>query len=112
MTEFLEDVIADERGQAAVLRMKGHAHDAELVERLCDRIAAAAVDHVTWISEADATMRSGNTSSYLRARYPELEAAGLAKLIGRKRYYRKCAIPQRRHEENAREAGRRAARSA
>lgn len=111
MSEELEDVLADERGQAAVLRHNGHPHDADLIERICARVASASESYTRWLSESEAHTRSGKSPMKLRATFPELESEGLAKRVGRARYYRMCAVPQRRHVETAREAGRRAARA-
>ena len=48
----LEDVLADERENARILAYNGHPHDAELIRRVCDRVAKAAVEYLEWVSEA------------------------------------------------------------
>ena len=110
VTDTLEDVLADERGAAQVLRANGHAHDAELIERVCDRVSEAAEDYLRWLSEADARLRSGRSVAWLRSRFPEWERAGHAKMLRGARRYRALVIPERAHLSDAREAGRRAGR--
>ena len=109
MKERLEQVIADEREAAAILRGKGHPHDATLLEGLLDRVSAAAEDYITWLSEDDARLRSGHTVYWLRARFGGWESQGHARWNGRKREYMMLIIPQRTHPSAAREQGRRRA---
>lgn len=105
MSETLEQAIADERGDAAVLRRRGHLKEAELIERLCDRFAAAAEDYITFVSEPDAQLRSGKSSEWLRARFGSWEKEGLARWSPsgrRQRQYRRCVVPQRTNLEAVR----------
>jgi hypothetical protein len=103
-----EQVLADERESANVLRRKGHRHDAELIEGVCDRFAASIVDYLNWLTEGEAKLRSGHSAEYLRARFPQWLEQGLARWDGKKRQYRAVVVPQRGNREAAREAGRRA----
>lgn len=110
MTETtLEQVLADAREEAAILLRNGHRGQAETLERFLDAVHAAAEDYLTWLTEPDAHLRSGHSVKALRARFPALLAQGLARLDGRRRLYRACAISQRAHVEAARRAGERAA---
>lgn len=104
----LEQVLADERGQAAVLRHNGHAHDADLIERVCDRVSAAAEEYLRFLSEADARLRTNKSVDWLRSRFPEWMEQGHAKKIGAVRYYRMVVLPPRANLSAAREEGRRA----
>jgi hypothetical protein len=108
VSEAPEQVLADERESANVLRRCGHKHDAELIERLCDRFAASIHDYLNWLTEGEAKLRSGHSTEYLRARFPMWLEQGLARWDGKKRQYRAVCIPQRGNREAAREAGRRA----
>lgn len=102
MSETLEQAITDERGDAAVLRRRGHGKEADLIERLCDRFAAAAEDYITFISEADAQLRSGNSKDWFRNRFVAWEREGLARWNPhgrRQRQYRRCIVPQRTNLE-------------
>ena len=101
----IEQVLADERGQAAVLRANGHAHDAKLIERVCDRVADSLREYLTWLSEPDARLRSGRTVEWLRGRFAEWAGEGMAELRNGRRYYRAVIVPQRAHASAAYEAG-------
>jgi hypothetical protein len=103
------EVLADERGQAAVLRAKGHEHDARLIEQLCDRFQAAAFPYLNFMSEPEAMLRTGKNERQMRKQYLELEPRGHAKKINGKRYYRECMLEPRPNLSAAHEAGRRAA---
>jgi hypothetical protein len=100
--------IADEREQANVLRLKGHPHDAELVEQVVDRLARAAEEYLTWLSEDEARLRSGKSAAWLRARFTAWEAEGHARYHGRRREYLMLVVPQRVHPSAARVQGREA----
>lgn len=105
MTESLEQALADERENAAVLRRNGYAKDARIIERICQRVHEAAEDYVTFIPEADAMLRSGNAREWLRNRFPAWEREGLARWnpTGKKqRQYRRCIVPRRANTEAAR----------
>jgi hypothetical protein len=106
----LEQVIADSREEAAVLRKAGNGGQADYVERMLDAIAAAAEDYTTWINEADAMIKSGLAERTLRRRFRELQDCGLARHNGRGvREYRACAVPPRPNVQNARARGKAAA---
>jgi hypothetical protein len=105
----LEQVIADAREEAAILRRNGHAAQADTLLRFLDAVSISAEDYLTWLTEDEAHLRSGKSAKALRALFPALFAQGLAKLEGHRRRYRACAIPQRAHLESARRAGERAA---
>lgn len=108
----LGQVLADLRGEAAVLRRQGHNRQAATIEDVCDKVQDAAPDYLTWLSEDDAMLRSGRSRAYLRVRFPEYEANGMARRDGRRRRYRACIIPRRANLDAARAAGREAARQA
>ncbi|NUO65777.1 MAG: hypothetical protein HOQ34_19620 [Gemmatimonadaceae bacterium] len=111
MAESLEEVLADERGRAQVLRAAGHTREADNLDRLLDRVRASAVDYLDWLSEAEARLRSGKSVEWLRARFAGWAAAGHARLDGRRRLYRQLIVPKRANESAAREAGRRGDRA-
>jgi hypothetical protein len=107
----LNDLLADFRGDAAVLRRAGHEREATLREQLADQVAESARDWLTWLSETDAALRSGRSREWLRGRFADLERDGLARMNGRDRQYRACAIPRRSNLTQARAAGIEAARA-
>ena len=108
MSEKPEQVLADIREEAAILRRAGHPTEAEVRERICDRIAVAFEDYLTRLTEEQAMLQSGHSRSWLRSRFPEWEQAGHAGREGRRRWYRAVLIPRRGHAELAYQAGRRA----
>ena len=101
-----ETVLADWRGSAAVLRSRGHAHDAQILDQCADEMQAALGAYIVWISEPDAMLKSGRGVDYFRSRFPDWNAAGMAELRnGRRRWYRSLVVPQRTHASVARLAG-------
>jgi len=105
----LEQLLADWRGDAQVLRRQGHGCEAEQIERFADDVTRLAEDYLRWLSEDEARLRSGRSLAWLRSRFPEWERAGHARRDGQRRHYRMLVISQRANTLAAREAGRRAA---
>jgi len=105
----LEQLLADWRGDAQVLRRRGHDREAEQMERSAEAVTRAAEDYLRWLSEDEALLRSGRSRGWLRSQFPEWERAGHTRREGRKRWYRMLVIPQRANPLAARAAGRRAA---
>ena len=106
-TLSLEEILANEREDAAVLRRRGHARDADLIDSILDRVVGAAEDYITWLDEPDAVTRSGQVANWLRKQFPAWRSEGHARTNERGvRQYRKCIIPQRGHKRTASEAGR------
>jgi hypothetical protein len=92
----LERVLADFREDAAVLRRRGHASQADTIESVCNAVRDAAIDFVTWISEGEAMMRSGRGADYFRSRRQLWSEDGLAEQRGRTWYYRRCVVERRK----------------
>jgi hypothetical protein len=107
--EPLEQVLADWRGDAQVLRRHGDTRLAEQLERCADEAANAAEDYTRWLTEDDAQLRSGWSARRLRQHFAEWERQGHGRREGRRRLYRMVVIPPRANIIAAREAGRRAA---
>jgi hypothetical protein len=107
----LEQVLADARERAQMLRIEGHPAQAASIERVCDDVAAAAEDYLNWLSESEARLRSNCSVAWLRTRFARWAESGLAEQRGRDRYYRAVIVPQRANLEAARAAGRRAAQA-
>lgn len=107
MNESLEQVLADERGQAQVLRHNGHPREAEIIERVCDRVGSAAEDYLRFLSEDDASLMSARAQGWFKARFPQWEALGHARKVNGRRYYRMLIIPKRANVSAAREEGKR-----
>jgi hypothetical protein len=107
MGEQLEQVLADERGQAQVLRHNGHKAEAEIIERVCDRVGSAAEEYLRFLWEDDAMLRSNRARDWFRSRFAEWEAEGNARKVGNRRYYRMLIVPRRANLSAAREEGKR-----
>ena len=105
MTRSLEQVLADWREDAAVLRQQGHRPQAESIESLVGDVVEAAHEYLTWIGEDDAMLRSGRSQTWLRGRFPEWERASHARRKGRKRWYRMLVVPYRANTSAAYEDG-------
>jgi len=105
----LEQLLADWRGDAQVLRRRGHHREADQIERFAEAVARAAEDYLRWLSEDEALLRSGRSLGWLRLLFSEWQRAGHARRDGRARWYRMLVIPQRANTLAARAAGQRAA---
>lgn len=106
----LDQVIADAREEAVILKSHGHRAQAATLLRFADKVAESMLDYLTWLTEDRATLYSGLKVPALRSRFPSLEQRDLAKWdeTGRRRLYRRIALEHRGNAEAAREAGRRA----
>lgn len=108
MARTLEQVIADSREEAAVLRSHGHGAQATSIEAVCDRVADSMRPWLATLSESEAMLRSGRGVSFFRSRFAEWERQGFAQLDDKgKRRYRECIVPLRPQDEAARLAGER-----
>lgn len=102
----LDQVLADWRGDAQVLRRRCDVQLAEQLERCAEEATEAAEEYLRWLSEDDAMLRSGRSRTWLRGQFPEWERQGHARREGhRRRMYRMLVIPQRANTLAAREAG-------
>ena len=106
----LAQVITDWHGDAAVLRRHSQHALAEQLERCAVEVQTAAEEFLTWLTESEAVLFSGETARWLQSRFPSLERRGMAVKEGRVRRYRQCALPRRAETASAFEAGRQAAR--
>lgn len=105
-----DQVMANWREQAAILRHHGHRAQAESIERFADELVASMRDYLTWLSEAEAQLRSGRPARWFRLRFTEWAGQDMAERRGRTRFYRQVIVPRRANLEAARhDAERRAA---
>ena len=108
----LEQVLADLREEAAVLRANGHAAQAQTLERALDEVRESANDYLAWISESEAILRSGKGLDYLRSRRAAWAEDGAAEQRnGRRWFYRRVVVPRRTLSSIAREEASREAAS-
>lgn len=108
----LEDVLADARGDAQVLRRHGQHAMADAQERLADAVREAMEDYLTWMSEDDAILQSDRARAWFRSRFADWATMECAELRNGRRYYRAMIVPRRANRSAALEAGRRAAQQA
>lgn len=106
----LGQLLADWRGEAAVLRRRGDARAAELLEQCATEVDTVAADYLTWLSETEAMLRSGRARPWLRTRFAEWQREGHARWRGRERQYRALVVPRRAQVVAAQQAGAEAAR--
>ena len=93
----LDQVLADFREQAAVLRANGHAPQAQTIDRLLDAVRESAADWLAWVSETEAQLRSGKGPDYFRPRRQTWAEDGLAEQRnGRRWFYRRVIVPRRK----------------
>ena len=106
MTRSLEELLADYREDAAVLARRGRKCEAELMRRVADEMADAAEDHLRWLTEAHAMLRSGRPQAWFRRRRAEWYAVGHARVDSRGRWrYRQAVVPRRGNPSAAYEQG-------
>jgi hypothetical protein len=111
MSKKPEQIIADWRGDAQVLRSRGHGHDADLLEKCADEMDAGLGGFLKWLSEGEAMLKSGRSKDYFRNHFAEWSALGLAELRNNARFFRNVIVPQRAHASAARLAGLRGERA-
>lgn len=107
MPESLSQAIADERGDAQVLRAKGFIREADLIDQVLDRVAAAAEEFTRWLSESEAQLQSGLAERTLRRRFREWHESGLARYSAKgEREYLQAIVPHRANVDLMRARGR------
>jgi hypothetical protein len=105
----LAQVLADARGEAALLRRRGSAAMADAIEELAVSVSAAAEDYLTFVTESEARLR-GAKLAFLRRNFPTWEQDGHARKVHGVREYRAIMLPRVTPTSVAREAGRRGER--
>jgi hypothetical protein len=109
MRESLAQAIADERGDAQVLRAKGFEREAQMIERVLDRVATSAEEFLRWLTEDQAMLQSGLAQRTLRRRFRDWFDAGLARYGAKgEREYLQAVVPHRANIDEMRARGRRA----
>ena len=105
----LADVLADMRGEAALLRKRGAVPLADALEEFATAVSAAAEDYLTFVTEKDALLR-GAKLAFLRRNFPTWEQDGHARKVHGVREYRAIMLPRVTPASIAREAARRGER--
>jgi len=113
MTESLEQVLADETEDIAVLRRLGHGDEADIRSRVVERVRAASEDFISWLTEREAMLWSGKKGDWFRSHRPAWERDGHARRSehnARTWLYRRCVLPRGASIDAARADAERAAR--
>lgn len=106
----LEQVLADEREAANILRREGYVQEADNRLRLLTRVATAAEDYLRFLPEPEAMLRAKKSRAWLRRQFAVWSAGGHAKIDHGVRYYRVLILPVHAPASIAREAGRQGVR--
>lgn len=108
-TPELTQIVADWRGEAAVLRRRGDTRAAVLIEQCADEVSAVAEEYTLWLTEDAAARRSGWTLSKVRRH--ALAFLHTPHVQHEKRTYRlrACIVPRRAHLEMIRAEAQRGA---
>ena len=93
----LAQLVADMRGEAAVLERSGARDLAQAKRCDADRVAACCPDASTWLSEKEAQLRSGWSLTRVRRHAAAFEIAGTARRAGKRGQWQLLAVivPQR-----------------
>lgn len=108
-TRPLHEVLADWRGEAAVLRRRGSEKVAEVLEQCATDVARSAEEYLLFLEEDEAMLRTGKSKSWLRDRFVGMQADGHAYIKQNRRYYRAMLLPRRAHRDQLVAEGRRLA---
>jgi len=107
----LETILADAFAEARTLEGNRASFSVERVREILKDVEEATEEWTTWLSETDASIRSGYSEDTLRGKFELLKRDGHARLAGRNRQYRACALPRRANVVAASARGREAARA-
>jgi hypothetical protein len=103
----LGQIIADWRGDAAVLRRRGDERMAQALEQCADQAAEVADEFTAWLSVDEATRRSGWAHAKI-VRHARLYLQTPHVRVEKRAYFlRACIVPRRQHLEMLREAAQR-----
>lgn len=107
----LDTIIADAFAESRTLEGNRAAFSVDRVREILGDVREATEEWTTWLSETDAAIRSGYTEATLRGKFENLRRDGHARLVGKNRQYRACAVPRRANVVAAAARGREAARA-
>jgi hypothetical protein len=98
----LADVLADWRGEAAVLRRRGDERAAKLLEQCASEAAIVSDEFTMWLSETDAALRAGWSTDQVRRHARKFLESGHVAYERRAYRLRACIVPRRAHPEMVR----------
>lgn len=97
----LERVLEQWTILAGTVRTIGHALEADLIEKICSEVTAAAEEYLCWLSESEATLKCGRSVRWLRSQFATWARAGHARQEGKHRLYRSIVVPVRTHPQSS-----------
>ena len=100
----LAQVIADWRGEAAVLRRRGDDRAAKLLEQCAGETAGASAEYTMWLSEGESALRSGWSAEQVRRHARKFLHTPHVRYERRRYILRACIVPRRAHDELMRAA--------
>lgn len=100
----LYQVLADWRGEAAILRRRGDARVADVLEQCAAEVGGIAEEYTVWMTEEAAARRSGWTLSKVRRHALAFLHTPHVKSEKRAYLLRACIVPRRAHLEMIRAA--------
>lgn len=80
---------------AAVFERNGDVARAQALRARAAEIRAAAADYITWLSEDEAMLRSGDSRTRVKSLALKYVKAGHARIVGRRFQLRACIVPRR-----------------
>jgi hypothetical protein len=80
---------------AAVFERNGDAARAAALRARAAEIRAAAADYITWLTEDEAMLRSGDSRTRVKSLALKYVQAGHARIVGRRFQLRACIVPRR-----------------
>lgn len=80
---------------AAAYARNGDTAKAEAIRARANEIRQAARDFITWLTEDEAMLRSGESRQRVKSLALRYVAAGHAKIVGRRFHLRACIVPRR-----------------
>ncbi len=108
-SKALQQLLADWRGDAAVLRRRGDERQAAELEKNADQVSKVAEDFLVPLTEKQALVRSGWPVARLRWWFRVWERDGYAWEDGNDRKYLRCVVPTRARKAAAEARGAEAA---
>ncbi|HEY2377617.1 MAG TPA: hypothetical protein VGH98_16680 [Gemmatimonadaceae bacterium] len=109
----LEEVLRDHHAEAAMLRRNGYVAEADARERMLREIENASGEYREFLSEGEASLRSGKSVAWFRSRFDAWTERGLArynpKTTRKERQYRSMIVPMRANVVAVRDDARQAA---
>ena len=94
-TNDLASILGTMDEDAAVYERNGDSARAQALRARAEEIRAATAEYLTWLTEEQAGLRSGESRTRIKSLALKYVAAGHARVVGRKYLLRACIVPKR-----------------